>query len=468
MITARFLPSALAAPIVAIALLSGCDNNRITEPTQDDPDQTFVINYMDGAPTQLSWGRAVTIRAFFPEQRSWQWVIGEATAGRYPGRHSAAASVRSGTPCIGCHGGTGFNGEAAMGTRLVLIDPEPIAGKVGYKDIRVRAAYDATHFYLRVQWASERPGITHETYRFDGTNWIPNSRNKPAVLGPNQHFSYEDRFAVLFAERNVRADPTLPASIGFETVGCWMTCHDNMRHMPEHPDVAGAQQFIGQNDVRKYLLTTRSADGPKSTAEIAAMRASGEFLDLWQFRAARGAPVQIASDDYVLEYRNADIGGTSAFFDQMPADMRWMYDRSLVGFDAIPMSEYEQRIGQTPLITDGPLKNAVPYDANANFAAGDILPRRLLRTASGNRGDVTVYSGWNDGVWTVIFKRELVTANTTGESATDKSLELAGGAVYTLGFGVFDDFTTSRRHFVTLPFTLGSESTNATIRARAN
>jgi hypothetical protein len=120
------------------------------------------------------------------------------------------------------------------------------------------------------------------------------------------------------------------------------------------------------------------------------------------------------------------------------------------------------------LITDGPHRNAVPYDAAAGFAVGDILPRRVLRSASGNRGDVMVYSGWKDGVWTVIFKRALITANSAGAAATDKSLELAGGTVYTLGFGVFDDFTTSRRHFVTLPFTLGSEMTTATVRARRN
>jgi hypothetical protein len=457
----------LVASLIAMSLLSGCDND-VTRPSDNEPDDVFFVDYMDGAPRHLNWGSRVTIRAFFPEQRSWQWVIGDVTAGRFPARHQGAEAVRSGTPCIGCHGGTSFNDEAAMGTRLVRIDPEPIAGKVGYKDVQVRAAYDAANIYLRVQWESERPGITHETYRFDGSNWVPNSRNKPATLGPNQHYSYEDRFAVIFAERNVRADPALPATIGYQTVGCWMTCHDNMRHMPRHPDVAGAQAFIGQNDVRKYLLTTRDGDRPKSAAAIAEMRANGEFLDLWQFRAARGAPVQIASDDYVLEYRNSDIGGTSAFFDQMPNDMRWMYDRNAVGFHAIPMSEYEQRIRETPLITNGPHKNAVPYDPAVGFAVGDILPRRLLRNAAGNRGDVTVYSGWKDGIWTVIFKRALVTANTTGVDATDKSLELAGGTVYTLGFGVFDDFTTSRRHFVTLPFTLGGETTNATVRARAN
>jgi hypothetical protein len=366
--------------------------------------------------------------------------------------------------CLSCHEGQ----ERELGAALVQSDPQPIVGKAGHKTVTVQAAYDAQNFYLKVQWASERPGITHETYRFDGQSWIPNSRNRPTPLGPNDHYSYEDRFGVLISERNLRADPRLPENIGFQTVGCWLTCHNNMRHMPRHPDEAGSRAFIGQPDVRKYLLATRDGAGPRPPSDFEAMRASGDFLDLWQFRAARGAPVQRGSDDYVLEYRNADLGGVQAFFDQMPNDMRWMYDRALVGFNAIPMSEYESRLKDTPLIIEGPYKNAVPYDPNAGFAPGDILPRRVLRHATGNRADLTTYSEWRNGVWTVIFQRALVTANTAGVNATDKPFDFVSGAVYTLGFGVFDDFTTSRRHYVTFPITLGSEATGAMIRARAN
>lgn len=145
-----------------------------------------------------------------------------------------------------------------------------------------------------------------------------------------------------------------------------------------------------------------------------------------------------------------------------------MHDKNLVGFNAIPLADYEKHIPHTPLISNGPYRNAVPYDPGAGLVAGDILPRRVLRTASGNRGDVTVFSEWRDGAWTVIFERALNTGYAVGSNATDRNLTLAAGAVYTLGFGVFDDFVTTRRHFVTLPFTLGNEATSATVKARAN
>jgi hypothetical protein len=453
-----------AGPILLLAgsLAVGACERSPTEP----PPSSVAISFMQGAPTHLNWGDRVLVDAFFPGQRSWQWMVGEEIAPTgirvHPGWNGPGRAV--GMACLHCHRGE----ERQLGAALVMSDPAPIPGKVGHKEVAVQAAYDAENFYLKVQWQSDRPGITHETYRFDGHNWIPNSRNKPAQLAPDEHFSYEDRFGVLIAERNIRADPALPTSIGFEKVGCWMTCHNNMRHMPYHPDRAGAQEFIGQDDVRKYLLSTRNGEKPKSAAEIAQMRADGEFIDLWQFRAARGAPVQKGSDDFVLEYRNADIGGLQMFFDQMPNDMRWMYDRAVVGFNAIPMSEYEERLAETPLIIEGPHRNAVPYDPHAGFAPGDILPRRVLRYPTGNRADLTTYSEWRDGVWTVIFQRALVTANTQGPGATDKALDMASGTVYTLGFGVFDDYTTSRRHFVTFPITLGNQGTNAMVRARAN
>jgi hypothetical protein len=461
-------------PAVALGVwLAGCDGTpRAIQPEPiPDPDpieEPLVVSYLEGAPSHLNWGEKLTVTAFFPEQRDWAWVIGAAARGNFNKLHSGGAGVRAGTPCANCHAGSGPSSPRGLGAAMMFSDPAPIAGKEGHKNIEVQAAYDAENFYMKVSWQSDRPGITHETYRFNGTNWVPNSRNKASQLGPNEHYSYEDRLGVLISDRNLRADPALPASVGFETAGCWITCHANMRHMSDMANPAASQAFIGEDDVRKYLLISRDGAGPKTAAELAEMRANGDFLDLWQFRAARGAPVYTPSDDYVLHYRLHDIGGVHAFFDQMPGDMRWMYDGNMLGFNAIPMDEYEQRIAATPLISEGPYKNAVPYDPAAKFEEGDILPRRVLRTASGNRGDVTVYSHWENDTWTVIFKRALVTANSSGPNATDKALDLAGGKTYTLGFGVFDDFTTSRRHYVTFPLTLGSEATGAAIRARAN
>jgi len=96
--------------------------------------------------------------------------------------------------------------------------------------------------------------------------------------------------------------------------------------------------------------------------------------------------------------------------------------------------------------------NAVPYDANAGWKKGDVLPGRLLsRTGSqGSASDNNDAKGvWKDGVWTVTWSRPL----NTGHSADDKNFK--AGGVYNVSFAVHDDNVTTRFHFVSFPMTLG-------------
>jgi hypothetical protein len=77
---------------------------------------------------------------------------------------------------------------------------------------------------------------------------------------------------------------------------------------------------------------------------------------------------------------------------------------------------------------------------------------------------VKAYSEWADGIWTVIFVRAL----NTNDNRSDTPLDgIPTGTSYTFNFGVFDDHVSNRRHHVTFPFTIGNESTTATIKARA-
>ncbi len=341
------------------------------------------------------------------------------------------------------------------------LEPNPIAGKEPYRTVTAQAAYDQNNFYLKLEWESERPGITHQTYRFDGEKWVRNSKPKPDQLGENEIYSYEDRFAVILSDTNIPAFDG--ANFGFDQVGCWQTCHSSMRQMPKHPTTAEAQAALNQNDVRKYLLITREADAAQNDSggwdqlkpkeQIDQLLAEGQFLDLWQFRAARSASVNKASDDYVLEYRFSGIGGKNAWFDQDATDGQftaenWMYDKNEVGFNALPADKFDEWIARFPLITEGPNKNAVPFDPSAEFNVGDLIPRQALREPTESRANVSAYSKWENNKWTVIFVRALDTGN-----PDDKAL--VEGETYGIGFGLFDDFVSNRRHYVNLTMTLG-------------
>jgi hypothetical protein len=387
---------------------------------------------------------AKTVTLFYPGQASWQYLTSDA--------HPGSKAIDVG--CATCHTGQ----EKALGAKLVQAGPreaDPIAGKAPSIDLTVRAAYDSQFVYFQFRWATQVPHAMHTLWRYDGKQWVAWGGEKPEATKKGTPPSYEDRLAILFDEPN-----NVPAYDGagatFSQVGCWMTCHNSMRAMPRnvpqkaiepHPYWGVKGRRVG--DIRKYLLITRTAqddagawDKVKPAADLNKLKSAGKYLDLWQWRAARSNAVGFASDDWVLEYRNGDAG-RSPFFN--PPKPQFMYDEKISGFRAIPESQLQARMGQAALIEK---KNALPLDPNAKFAVGDLLPQYLQREPEGSAADVQAFGRYVDGHWVVELRRKLNTG-----SADDKVLRV--GTAYPIGFSIFDDTVSNRRHYVTLPLTLG-------------
>lgn len=132
-----------------------------------------------------------------------------------------------------------------------------------------------------------------------------------------------------------------------------------------------------------------------------------------------------------------------------------MYDRTKTGFFAIPEKELSKMLDKFPLIIG---RNAVPFDPKASFKEGDILPHPVVQEPSGSVADIRASGVWKGGRWTLELKRKLNTGN-----PDDRVLE--PGKVYDIGFAVFEDKVSNRRHHVTLPpLTLGL-GVDADIRA---
>jgi hypothetical protein len=245
---------------------------------------------------------------------------------------------------------------------------------------------------------------------------------------------------------------------GFATQGCWLTCHNGARDMPNIPSKAEVQanplyQAIKANDVRKYLPVTRtdamaSWDKGKSMAEIDKLKADGIVLDLMQWRAHRSNPVGMADDFYVLEYRNGDAGknpfGSNA--DKATHQPKFMYDAAKVGKKALRAEDI--RNGATALVRE---LNAVPFDPNAGWKEGDLIPEYVVSgvDAKGSAADNKQAKGvWKDGVWTVVWARPLNLGN-------DDDKALKEGKAYNFGFAVHDDNITTRGHHISFPVTVG-------------
>ena len=390
---------------------------------------------------------AKTITLFYPGQASWEFLVGS--------RHPGAEPVKAGTPCAACHAGQQEKLGASLAKHATL-EPDPIPGKRATVPLTVLAAFDGQYIYLRLQWDAPDPSVTHTLWRYDGKKWVRAGGPKPDVLKKGIAPSYEDRVAVLIGDRD--GIPAYDgAKVTFSQAGCFITCHNSMRAMPKEPKQAEikAHPYWGnagkkRDDIRKYLLITRAGqdeagawDKVKSPAELERLRQAGRFLDLWQWRAARSNPLGHAGDDWVFDYRWFDKG-KNLF--TSPGEPKWMYDRGKMGFVAIPEAKLKEMLDKFPLVIG---RNAVPFDPTAPFKEGDLLPHPVLQEPTESVSDVMASGTWAAGRWTVDLRRKLNTGK-----PDDKML--APGKVYDIGFSVFEDRVSNRRHHVTLPpLTLG-------------
>jgi len=435
---------------------------------------------------------ATNIRLFYPGQTSWDWL----TSPQKDFSHPGASVIKAGVACRTCHvkGGAAAD-EEALGKKLVpkgLAEDNPIQGKRPVIDLAVKAAYDSQNMYFWLQWQSAEPGVYHNVLRFDGKKWVGYGGPKPdKKLG-----LYEDRISLLLGNKAgspgyVSADTGV--NYGFQTAGCFITCHDSMRKMryDAAKNKKGVREvFPKHSDIRKYLLITRNpaqkgnpkalkgmteAEGRwsllKNREELAAMRKKGEFLDMWMWRGARSGPVGYADDIWVFDYRNSDKG-KSPWRRQRPKNLNakppkgFMFNPEVVASSRLGGGKYAIRGGNNPaevlkqqetipFITSLG-KRAVKYDPKLYKPdKGDLLFQRVLRPPTQSRGDIQAYgtfykkAGDKMGTWTLILRRKL----NTGHHEDD--IILKDGEVYPIGFAIFDDHVSNRRHQVSFEHTLG-------------
>ena len=397
-------------------------------------------------PAKIDWSKikVTTISLFYPGQSSYEWLRSD---------HKGAKNVTHGDACVLCHADK--DAEKNIGNKLVKggpLEPLPVAGKNGYVDLSVQAAFDAKNAYLRFQWKTNNPypGTEHQYLRFDGKEWKVWGFPKldKVVQDGKQPGIYEDRMSIMIDDGKVA---------GFAEQGCWLTCHDGMRDMPKQftkEEVAANALLtaIKKSDVRKYLPDSRNdpADWKtgKTVDEIARLKAEGKFVDLIQWRAHRSHSVGMADDGYVLEWRLGDAGKEmfSSNADAKTHAPKFMWDEKKVGYKSIT-ADSQSRRGNLFLIRE---TNTVPFDPNAGWKEGDMIPDYVMsrEDAQGSAADNNAIASWYDGKWTVVLSRPLGLAN-----ADDKALKVGG--VYNVGFAVHDDNITTRGHHVSFVKTLG-------------
>lgn len=398
---------------------------------------------------------------FYPGQSSMEWLTSKAHQSK-DGKEKGFKGMAKGTECFFCH----EDDETEMGNELVKrgpLEPMPVAGKAGTVNLALQVAYDDDRAYFRGQWKTRNPypGEAHPFWRFDGNKWggFGHPRLDKVVQDGKQPGIYEDRFSIIIDDGNVP---------NFEQHGCWLTCHDGARDMPDVASKAEVKRHnilgdegLKKHDVRKYLPSTRNSQNwanTKSRSEIDKIAAAGGFLDLMQWRAHRSNPVGMTDDFHVLEYRLQDSGKGpfSKNWDKKKHQPKYMYDKAKFGSNATRWDDIRKKSVALTRET-----NAQPFDPSLNWKKGDLIPEYVTSRidAKGSAADNDQAKGvWKDGVWTVVFSRKFGLDN-----ADDK--KLSPGNAYSMGFAIHDDNITTRGHYVYWPRKISFGAEDADIQA---
>ncbi|WP_300297394.1 ethylbenzene dehydrogenase-related protein [Ferrovibrio sp.] len=317
--------------------------------------------------------------------------------------------------------------------------------------LEVWAAYNGTDVFFRYRWPAPNAGIFHDMLRYTNGAWVTQGE---AVPGSQPEGLHEDRVAMMMDDGSV---PEFGRYGGYVTIGKSLTGFSDeasSRDVKNHPYLG---KKLGLDESTKYLPDTRkdlsdwAAVVPETEQDR--LRAAGYFLDLWHWRAHRGAPVGYSDDQLVGVARLGDSGrgAYATNWDRERKQPRLMLDAAKVGKAALNWDDITQgRVGQDDVYY---LREdqALPFDPNAGWKEGDTIPRRILRLPQGSRADISIAgrARWENGFWDVTLQRKM----DTGKPLEDKILR--DGGAYQVAFAIHRQATGGRWHYVSLPYTVG-------------
>lgn len=336
----------------------------------------------------------------------------------------------------------------------------------------VQAAYNDDTFFWRVSYRGNE-GKRHEYIRYTNGAWQREGgdrRDAQATLDGDVQQGDISVNSTIYEQRTTIMinDPSAAINVdNFGEFGCFLSCHNYSRHMPEWTAANGHDG--------KYI------DPVEATGSV-----SGDpVLDLWHWRGARSNPIGRADDQNILSLDfvpndgdGGDTGGrkgdagTSVFrsqaTDAVTGSPTFLMDP---GTTSGKFAFTWENFWTTPFyyMVDDDAQQVGPRAPNPGIIAyadavalgyapteGDTVPRRILRAGAGSRADITSMGTTftpetpdsSYGIWNVQMQRAMDTGNVDDVAMVD-------GQTYEAGFEVHLWEYTTRDHYVSFPVTIG-------------
>ncbi len=158
-------------------------------------------------------------------------------------------------------------------------------------------------------------------------------------------------------------------------------------------------------------LGQNGSDGASCTAMCHGpiMRTNVGPVDVWHWKAARSNPMGYTDDKWwdtsdrqsdpgtSTATNNADVGGRPEFMANGDPGINADFlaaAAALADFDPFGVVQPAHTVAE-----------AVPFDVNAAFNSGDVIPGYVTRVPNGDRASVQSAGRYDNGVWTVEFRK---------------------------------------------------------------
>jgi hypothetical protein len=262
--------------------------------------------------------------------------------------------------------------------------------KDGKTSASIKAVYAGDRLYMLVQYNDRTKSVRRLPYRKKADNSWKKLRD-PNDKGGDENVYYEDKLALIW---------NIGKSIkNFSGLGCMSSCHTGEPGKPF---------------------------GNKYNNSI------GELGDIWHMKSVRTGPVGQVDDQY--------LDATRFDKEKAPGAGRKSDPKAGGGYTNIGLTNGKPEfMDKNVIAANGKggtyfLKkaNGVPFD-DSKFKPGDEVASIRIAPFLGDRGDIAAAMSWENGKWTVVISRKLVTG-----SKYDVQFDKLDGT-YEFGLAVFDN-----------------------------